>query len=181
MIWALKIHKGGIEYMIWVKPVCPKCGSNLERREEVFWCSNCYGWVAPNDVKFKVRHESCGHWNPKGSHFCISCGEQLEDDYIIKAEQGRFRILASNREEEAQSMNFAMQLIENLKFKRAIKREKGEGIPPLPPPPSERKYKSQFHCKACGCYFWVYEQRLKLPHCQECGAPEPEHVVTVEQ
>jgi len=50
-----------------------------------------------------------------------------------------------------------------------------------PPPPSEySKYKSQFHCNACERSFWIYEHRLKIPYCQECGAPDPVHVVTVE-
>lgn len=35
-----------------VKPICPKCGFSLERRGEVFWCSNCIGWIAPKDVKW---------------------------------------------------------------------------------------------------------------------------------
>lgn len=61
-----------------VKPVCPKCGSDLKTKEEVFWCPNCIGWVAPNDLKFKVRHKSYGHWNSTDSHFCENCGEQLE-------------------------------------------------------------------------------------------------------
>lgn len=51
---------------------------------------------------------------------------------------------------------------------------------PLPPPPPSDKYKSQFLCKACGRSFWVYENRLKVPFCQECGAPDPVHVVTVD-
>jgi len=53
---------------------------------------------------------------------------------------------------------------------------------PPPPMPSEQgKYKSQFHCKACGNLFWVYEYRLKVSYCLECGAPDPEYVVTVSE
>jgi hypothetical protein len=67
--------------------------------------------------------------------------------------------------------NFLKQLFLKLKVK-----------PPLPPPPrTDGRYRSQFNCKACGRYFWVYEHRLKIPYCQECGSPEPEHVLTVKQ
>lgn len=57
-----------------------------------------------------------------------------------------------------------------------------QGQPPPPPPmPSEQgKYKSQFQCRACGRSFWVYEHRFKVPYCQECGAPDPVHIITVE-
>jgi len=210
-----------------VKPVCPKCGSDLGKRGEVFWCKNCIGWIAPNAIKFKMRHKSCGHWNFKDSHLCEGCGQRLDDDYVVVAEQGRIRILSIKEEEkngrreeereenkrkieedkrrreeertllikreieekkkrggEVQSSDLSKQLRGvNLKFKRVIKREKGEVTPPLPPPqPHDRgKYKSQFRCKACGRSFWVSEHRLKVPYCLNCGAPDPIHIVIVEQ
>jgi hypothetical protein len=56
-------------------------------------------------------------------------------------------------------------------------------IEPLlpPPPPSEKtKYRSQFRCNYCGRSFWVFEHRLKIPYCCECGAPSPVFVATAE-
>ena len=52
-----------------------------------------------------------------------------------------------------------------------------------PPPVSylPTKYKSHFNCKACGYSFWVSEHRFKVPYCLNCGAPDPIHIVTVEQ
>jgi len=199
-----------------VKPVCPKCGSDLGKRGEVFWCKNCIGWIAPNATKYKIRHKSCGHWNLKDSQICDGCGQRLDDDYVVITEQGRIRILSikeeerrrrreedreedkrkieedkRRREEEGKKKGEGMQSSDlskqlaglNLKFKRVIKQEKDRDTPPLPPPPLRDlgKYKSQFRCKACGRSFWVYEHRFKIPYCQECGAPDPVYVVTVEQ
>ena len=156
-----------------------------------------------------MRHKSCGHWNFNDSRLCEGCGQRLDDDYVVGAEQGRIRILSISEEEkrrrreeekkrkieeekrrrdeekekkggEVQSSDLSKQLRGvNLKLRSVIKPKTGEVTSPLPPPPQDRvKYKSQFRCKACGHSFWVYEHRLKIPYCQECGAPDPVYVAT---
>lgn len=114
-----------------VKPVCPKCGSDLGKRGEVFWCKNCIGWIAPNAIKFKMRHKSCGHWNFKGSQLCEGCGQRLDDDYVVISEQGRIRVLSikegeKRRREEEREEN--KRKIEEERRRREGEKEKKEGV-----------------------------------------------------
>jgi virginiamycin B lyase len=59
---------------------------------------------------------------------------------------------------------------------------KGEGpSDQLPPPEPVKQFRSEFHCPACGESFWLDGSMTKLPRCQECSAPNPVYLRTVER
>jgi len=39
---------------------------------------------------------------------------------------------------------------------------------------------SEFKCRSCGRSIEIYENRDRVPFCQECGHPDPEHISTRE-
>lgn len=60
--------------------VCGSCGAPVAREDTV--CSQCgseLSWQDPSSVRL-ITCKACGHGNPAGARFCLSCGTKLERD-----------------------------------------------------------------------------------------------------